>query len=121
MALMLEAGTTTILPNPQLSDVEKGLNTITLRRTMTGARITYVKRRTRRSFVWTFQLTLEKAFELRAFLKEYGTQQIIVTDHNDVRYRGYIKSNPAEFTHSSYTPCHLEMVDVVLEFEGTTL
>lgn len=117
MAVKLVAAQTTILPNPSLSDSVQPLSTVNLRRTMGGSRVTYVKSRGRKKYLWTFKLSTEKAWELRAFVKEYSSRVISIIDWNDNILRGYIRSNPIEFNHAQYDPlCH-ESVEVTLEFE----
>lgn len=119
MAVILIGNQTTILPNPQLTDSVNGINTVNLRRTMTGARVTYVKRRTRKRYLWSFQLTTEKAWELRSFVQNYGSQRIVIRDWLDNMYYAYLKSNPIEFNHAnSDANCWAEAVEVTLEWEG---
>lgn len=119
MAVTLTCGQTTVLPNPQLTDNSNALHTINLRRTMTGGRITYVKKRDRKRYLWSFKLTTEKAWELRAFVQAYGSKQIVIRDWLGNKFYGWIKSNPIEFNHAEYNPsCWAETVEVTLEWEG---
>ena len=64
--------TTALLPDPQFSDQEAVLDTVTRKSAMDGTRYTYVKRRGgRRKLRWVFQLSRNKGLELRAFLQSY--------------------------------------------------
>jgi hypothetical protein len=120
MAVILQVPTnTTVLPNPnpEFSDVEQALSTITLKRSKTQKRYTYVKTRQRKRLVWNFQLTREKAWELRAFVEAYRNDVITITDFDNDMWRGVIKSNPINFTSSSRDALCREAVDVTLEFE----
>ena len=61
--------TTTLLPNPQLSDQEGLTATVTRKTAMDGTRYTYVKRKgDRRKLKWSFRLMRNKGLELRDFL-----------------------------------------------------
>ena len=89
-----------------------------MRRLVGGQRVTYVKRRQNKRFLWSFKLTTEKAWELRAFVQEYGSQRIQILDWNNQMYYAYIKSNPIEFNHAERDAKCLEVVEVTLEWEG---
>ena len=119
MAVVLISDQTTVLPNPTLTDSNNGLNTVNLRRTMTGARVTYVKSRERKRYLWSFKLTTEKAWELRAFVKNYGSNTIQIRDWLGNMFYANIKSNPIEFNHAEVDKdCWAESVEVTLEWEG---
>jgi hypothetical protein len=89
--------TLTVMPNPQFSDQETNLNTVTRKLAMDGTRYTYVKRRTRRKLLWSFRLSRNKALEVRAFFMSYFASKIRITDHRGRVWLGYFTSNPFEF------------------------
>ena len=60
--------TTSILPSPQFGDSESLRAEVSVKRAVDGTRYTYVKRKGGRKLQWTFQLTRNKALELRAFI-----------------------------------------------------
>lgn len=117
--------TTSLLPNPDLSD-EDGLKAeVTTKRAYDGTLYTYVKKKQeRRRFLWTFRLYRPKARELRAFYNSYFGSRIKVTDHNGNVWYGYIMNNPFEFdTPRRAAPARgdfaAELQTVTIEFEGT--
>jgi hypothetical protein len=112
--------TTTLLPSPTFSD-QKGLRaSVTTARAMDGTLYTHVKTREGlHKFKWDFKLSRDKASELRECLDTYFDKLIEVTDHNDVRWTGYLKNNPFEFSGHSRAegfPGN-ELYVVTLEFE----
>jgi hypothetical protein len=117
--------TTTILPNPQFSDAESLLDTVSIKRAMDGTLYTYTKSRDgRRHLKWTFLLTRNKGLELRAFIQYYFASKIMVIDHNNITWIGNFVNNPFEFTTSEHggpniNPMPLgEMQTIDIEFEG---
>ena len=117
--------TTTILPDPQFSDSEGLLVSVTRRVSMNGVRYTYVKRKDgRRKLLWTFKLTRNKGLELRAFLYAYFASRIKITDHNDRTWLGNFTNNPFEFDTPGRSPPAIppmprgEEQVIELEFEG---
>ncbi len=90
--------TTTALPNPQFSDQEALLVTVTRKLAMDGTRYTYVKTRGgRRKLKWNFKLSRPKGLELRAFIFSYFASKIRIVDHNDRVWIGNFLNNPFEF------------------------
>ena len=116
--------TLTVMPNPQFSNQETNLNTVSRRTAMDGTRYTYVKRRTRRQFQWTFRLTRNKGLEVRAFFMSYFASQIKIVDHRDRIWVGHFTSNPFEFeaesrAYPAITPMPRgETMSISIEFEG---
>jgi hypothetical protein len=116
--------TTTVLPNPQFSDQEGTLHTMSRKLAMDGTRYTYVKKKDRKKLKWSFKMTRNKSLELRAFIFAYFANQIKVTDHNDRVWTGYLVNNPFEFdTPERGAPAinpmpRGELVVIDLEFEG---
>ncbi len=116
--------TMTVMPNPQFSDQETNLNTVSRRTAMDGTRYTYVKRRARRKLQWTFRLSRNKGLEVRAFFMSYFASQIKIVDHQNRTWVGYFTSNPFEFetqsrAYPTITPMPRgETVSIDIEFEG---
>ena len=116
--------TLTALPNPQFSDQEANLNTVSRGTAIDGTQYTYVKRRTRRKLYWIFRLSRNKALEMRAFFMSYFASKIKITDHRGRVWLGYFTSNPFEFEAQSraapaITPMPRgEILSVEVEFEG---
>lgn len=116
--------TTSLLPNPQFSDQEGSLATVTRKSAMDGTRFTYVKRRDRRKLRWQFQLTRNKGLEVRAFIQSYFASKIRVIDHNGRVWIGHFTSNPFELdTPGRAAPAIApllrgEMQGIEIEFEG---
>lgn len=114
--LKLKAYQTIIfLPNPQWDDGENLTDQIITKRAMNGRLYTYVKTKNeRRRLLMRFDLTREKAFELRAFIRSYYSSEIKLIDHNDIIWIGHLTNNPFEFTTTVS-----EWRNIQLEFEGT--
>ncbi len=117
--------TTTLLPNPQFSDQENLMVSVTRKTAMDGTRYTYVKRKdNRRRLKWSFRLTRNKALELRAFVFAYFASKIKITDHKGRVWIGYFTNNPFEFDTSDRAAPAIspmprgENVNIELEFEG---
>jgi hypothetical protein len=116
--------TFTVMPDPQFSDQEGNLNTVSRLTAMDGTCYTYVKRRTRRKMRWNFKLSRNKALEVRAFFMSYFASRIRITDHRNRIRLGYFTSNPFEFEIQSraapvITPMPRgETVSIDIEFEG---
>ncbi len=116
--------TLTVMPNPQFSDQETNLNTVSRNLAMDGTRYTYVKRCTRRKLLWIFRLTRPKALEVQAFFNTYVASRIRIIDHNNRTWIGYFTSNPFEFEAiSRAAPAiapmpHGETMSIDIEFEG---
>ncbi len=117
--------TTTLLPNPQFSDQENLMVSVTRKTAMDGTRYTYVKRKdNRRRLKWSFRLTRNKALELRAFVFAYFASKVKITDHNSRVWLGYFTSNPFEFDTTDRAAPAIspmprgESVHIELEFEG---
>jgi hypothetical protein len=111
------------LPNPQFSDGESVLGTVSRKMAVDGTRYTYVKKRPRRKLSWRFHISRNKMLELRAVLLTYAALRFRITDHNDRVWIGYFTSNPAEFEGLSraapaLTPVRGELYAIDLEFEG---
>ena len=116
--------TTSLLPNPQFSDSENLIVTVTRKTAMDGTRYTYVKNKGRRKLKWTFKMTRNKGLELRAFIQFYFASVIKITDHNDREWIGNFTNNPFEFTTSERAGKAInpmprgEFVIIDIEFEG---
>jgi len=69
---------TSILPNPQFGDKRSTESTITIKRTMTGRKVTYIQPSERYTLNLPFQLTRMKALEVEAFLNSYQSAPIFL-------------------------------------------
>lgn len=105
--------TTTILPSPQLADVDSRLHEIEIFRATNGAKRTSVKSNARRRLTYDFLLNRLKAEELKRFMQSYYQSKIRVVDHKGQVWEGYIMSNPL-----SFSPDARERVSVQVQFEG---
>lgn len=116
MSVYLISDTTIALPNPALSDVDQGLSTISLKRSINGKRYTYKTTKNRRRKLWAFQLTYKKYRELKSFLLLYSAKVIQVILNDNSIHRAVIRSNPTEFQTDGIAEC-LENLNVTLELE----
>lgn len=112
--------TTTLLPSPSWGDSKGITATVTRMRSMDGTLYTYVKTRDgRKKFQWDFEMSRNKALELREFINSYNSSLIQVTDHDGDTWIGYLRNNPFEFTAVSRAKDWPgdETMSVTLEFE----
>lgn len=106
--------TTIILPNPQWNDSENPTVEIITKRSMNGLLYTYAKTKNqRRRLLMRFELTRQKAMELRAFINAYYRSEIQLVDHNNRTWIVNFTNNPFEFATSP-----AEWKNIQLEFEG---
>lgn len=116
--------TTTVLPSPQFGNEVSLTDEVTSKRAIDGTLYTYVRRKTRKRFQWTFMLSRNKSLELRAFLTSYFASRIKVTDHANEVWVGYFTINPFEFKTERRAGPPIqnwprgEQVSITLEFEG---
>lgn len=87
---------TTILPNPDLSDVERPDMEINIKRFLDGSRRTYVRNADVHNFTYTFNLSRMKTLELKAFVERYFDSKIRLTNHKDEIWIVTIVDNPFE-------------------------
>lgn len=127
MTVKLEApypaiATTTWLPSPQLGDSVAATGSLDFKRSMNGTPYTYVKSRdARQKFIWTFLISQDKFFELRAFYDVFNGEQILVTDYEGTQFLGYFTSNPFEFESTGRavaSPSLFTNYQIQVEFEG---
>lgn len=73
---------TVILPNPQFNDSRASESSVTVKRSMLGRVITYIKQSERTVLRLPFLLSRMKALELQAFLNSYqsATVELILYD-----------------------------------------
>ncbi len=93
----LSPETTTILPNPELADVENSQKSLFIKRAMDGTKRTYVRRSSNRLLTYTFRLQRLKMLELEAFVRVYHNQEIWMTNHKGESWNVSFVSNPFEF------------------------
>ena len=115
--------TITYLPNPELSDVKSGRNSLNITRAMDGTTRSYVKSNTRKSFSYTFRLTRMKAFELEEFIDSYYGSKIKLKDHDSNVWIVDLTNNPFDFSTAGRSNPGAdtnadESVTVILNFEG---
>lgn len=113
--------TTTVLPNPEFSDVENQKIEVQVRRSMDNTKRTYVKSNERRALSYSFVLTRAKALELRAFVESYYRVPLFLTNHKNELWLVHFTINPFEFNaagrHKSAPGG--EYTTISLNFEGT--
>ena len=117
--------TTTMLPSPQWGDSKSIVSTVQTMRTMDGTLYTYVKSKDgRKAFNWEFQISRNKALELRAFINAYNSEVIQVIDHDGDEWIGYLRSNPFEFAGAGRAGDGWpggETMTIILEFEERSI
>lgn len=114
-------GASILLPAPKFEDSEANVNSIDIKRSITGVSYTHIKTSDRRKLSWPFKLGYDKIVELRQFMVIAISQVIIVTDWKGHIWRGYFTSNPFEFSAEARYANKREKIDVTLEFEATKI
>ena len=110
-------------PNPEFADSERKTSSVNFIRTTDGSLYSYVKTKNgRRRLQMRFTLTRMKALEMRAFIDSYFASKIEFTDVEEVRWVGYIMSNPNEFEtigrRGDVSAGGLELQTLTIDFEG---
>lgn len=91
--------TTTLLSAPKWGDSKSLTATIVSMRSLNGALYTYVKSRNdKKRLQWEFELSRNKALELREFINSYRGAIIQVIDHDGDTWIGYLRNNPFELS-----------------------
>lgn len=91
--------TTTVLPSPKFDDSVALKAVVKTMRAMDGTLYTHVRSSgNKKSVKWDFEISRNKALELREFIDKYNTSKIQAIDHNNVTWVGFLKNNPFEFT-----------------------
>ena len=85
---------TSILPNPQFGDTRASESTITIKRTMTGRKVTYIKPSERYVLTLPFQLTRMKSLEVEAFLQSYQSAPIFIELYDGSQWEALLVDAP---------------------------
>lgn len=107
-----------VLPCPQLGDTQAYTGSMTLKRTMTGDTLTYVKKSKTNKLKYLFWLGRQKGLELRDFLIAHNSQVITLVNWKGETWYGFLTSNPFDLVTAERWQNTGERVDVTLEFEG---
>jgi hypothetical protein len=112
--------TTTVLPSPRWGDSKALASVVTSLKSIDGTTYTYVKSKEgRKVFRWDFEISRNKALELREFIDAYKSSIIQAIDHDGDSWLGYLRNNPFEFSavgRAKGWPGNETMV-ITLEFE----
>lgn len=85
---------TSVLPNPEFGDSRATESTITVKRTMTGRKVTYVQPSDQYTLTLPFLLTRMKSLEVEAFIKAYQSAPIYVKLYDGTEWEGKLVSAP---------------------------
>ncbi len=111
-------GKTIVLPCPIFGDSEALSVEMNLDRTITGSTFTYVKTSELRLYSYTFELTRDKARELREFLLTNNSIVMTLQDWKGQVIKGNITNNPFDFVAKSRWHTCSEKIEIALDFEG---
>lgn len=116
---------TSILPNPEFGDSRASESTITIKRTMTGRKVTYIQPSERYVLSLPFQLTRMKSLELEAFIKAYQSAPIYVNLYDGSEWEGQLVAAPvsrqATARIGNNTLTGKELIEVTLVFSAKRL
>jgi hypothetical protein len=90
----------TVMPNPQLSDVETRDQTVNRHRSMSNVLYSYAKDGGTSKLTYTFSVSRMKSLEVQAFVETMIGQQIKMTNHKNEVWFVYIDNNPFEASQS---------------------
>lgn len=113
--------TTVVLPNPILNDNENLILNLTIRRSMTNVKYTYVKTSQNRKLKYTFTLDRMKSLELQEFINSYNGANIKMLNWKGELWRVKLLTNPVDFVQTGRYSPNSDRTDVNLEFEGVLL
>lgn len=85
--------TSVILPNPQLGDTDGHDLILSIKRSLTGGKITHIKRNQQRILNFQLILTRAKTEELKEFVKAYYGEEMRLFDWRDRVWKGIWESN----------------------------
>ena len=106
-----------VLPNPEWGDFTRLVNTLQVKRSMTGQTVvTHIQKQEGKSLEWQFNLTRYKSLELLEFYLLHSGQKCLVIDHRNDSHIGYIQFNPLELE-KIRSGSNGERVNVNLNFE----
>lgn len=110
-----------ILPAPEFNDTESFGNKVTIKRSMVGGYTSYVQTSKEKSFKYTWHLGLNKALELKQFLKKHITSSINVVNWKGEVWKSKIFTNPNTLTQLSRFNNELELSEIELQFQGVKI
>lgn len=115
-------GNVLLLPTPQLSNPLSDAIEVTTKRSITGELAAYKKTTGQERFSYTFWLDRAKAFEVRAWVKTYGSAILKITNWRGEAWQGnLITDQPSlNFDAVRIGPAG-EKVVITLEFQGVRL
>lgn len=109
---------TILLPCPQLGDSQSNSSTMTLKRTMTGGTLTYMKKTGLQKLKYSFWLGRQKSLELKDFLINYAERIITLYNFKGETWYAALTNSPFEFVAKERYQPQGERIEVTLEFEG---
>jgi len=109
-----------VLPRPMLGDKEGHACQMKLRRSMNGVVYTNVKTTNRRIFSYTFDMTVQKGYELQAFFEEYVAEHMKLQNWKGEIWDVQLLTNPIEYVNNRRNG-PVGQVGVNLQFEGIKL
>ena len=116
---------TSILPSPQFGDSRASESTIIIKRTMTGAKWTYVKPSDRYTLTLPFRLTRMKSLEVEAFLNAYQGAPIWIELYDGSQWEAKLVDQPISRTAAERIGDNetygKELIDLTLVFSAKRL
>lgn len=112
---------TIVLPSPKFSDSKGKEQSVSVKRTITGGTVTYVKSSDRYRLALRLELTKMKAIELQRFIRIYYRAELLLTMHDGTRWAGKLINNPFDnrsIGRAGGLPGG-EMIEVTIEVSAT--
>lgn len=111
-------GTAIVLPSPLFGDSEANGDLISVFRSETNKRFISIKRQDMRTLHYEFEVTRQKALELRNFIKHEIDNNVTLTNWKGEIWIGNIVNNPFEMEMAGrWGPC-TEKTHVILELKA---
>ena len=86
------------IPQPILSNTVQLQDERDYKYMMDKSMYSYINRIAERKYVFTFNLTLQKMFEVKQFIEQFIADQWEIKDHHDNLLVGYCLTNPTTLT-----------------------
>ncbi len=112
------------LPCPEFNDSEKNLHSLTIKRSMTNVVYTYIRRNELQALTYSFVLGIGLAQDFQDFIEQSNNSDnpvIVLKNWKGELWKGYITTNPVEFTPKARFENEGERVETTIEFQGIRL
>jgi hypothetical protein len=119
--IMYGSTTAITLPTPEFGDSESGLDTVSIKRGMTGSTYIYKQTSSERHLKYVFKLGTVKALEFKQFYIANTTKEITLINWKGEVWRVRILNNPFELISVGVFKGQREAFNINVELQGTRI